>query len=120
MVVEQLIPAAVVADVEQAGSRAAEALALSSEGFGGALLEEIANLAAEFFLFRRVGEVHGMLRLIRRLICGFVDRRTPKARYQTMRKRETTKSVSAKRATRSATKEPRPRSWKDYFENATP
>ena len=64
MVVEELSPAAVVAHVEQAGGRAAEAFALAPEGFGGILFEPSRDLRAKFFLFRRVSEIHRMLRLI--------------------------------------------------------
>ncbi len=64
MVVEQLIPSPVVANVEQAGGRAAQTLALAPEGLGGVLFEPAPQFGAKFFLFRRVGEIHRMLRLI--------------------------------------------------------
>ena len=64
MVVEELRPAAVVAHVEQAGSRAAEPFALAPERFGGVLLEPSRNLSAEFVLFRRVSKIHRLLRVI--------------------------------------------------------
>ena len=64
MVVEQLIPSPVVANVEQAGGRAAEILARTPEGFGGVLFEPAPQFGAKFFLFRRVAEIHRMLRLV--------------------------------------------------------
>src|SRR5260370_1475248 len=93
MVIEELIPAFVVANVEQARGRTAEPFAVAPESFRRVPFEPFPDLGSKFVLFRSVGKIHSKCSAWN--ASGFRPRRSanPYGRYQTMVKRETALGV---------------------------